>query len=70
MASEKQRLTIRKMLRRVANVEMFDSVIGTGDDVADQIQGEIDALGGLDKLTSKQASNFIGSRIQLEEDEM
>jgi hypothetical protein len=70
MASDKQRLTIRKMLRRVESIRMFDSVSGCGDQIAADIRREIETRGGLDKLTSRQASDFIGSLIGLADDEM
>ena len=52
------------------HVQMFDSFSGNGAQLADEIQGEISKAGGMAKLSSKQASNFIGTLIDALDDEM
>jgi hypothetical protein len=70
MASDKQIQTIRKMLRRVEKIRDFDSFSMRGDEAAESIEKEMEALGGYAKLSSKQASVFIGTLIDWADDEM
>lgn len=69
-ASEKQCAAIRKLLRRVEHVRMFDSFSGTGPQLVDQVEDQIRQWGGMSKLTSKQASQIIDQLIGAVEDEM
>lgn len=71
-ASDKQRRAIGKLLRRVEHIRRFDSFPGSGEQLADEIWGQIGTWGGLDSLslTSKQASQLLDQLIGAVEDEM
>lgn len=70
MANDKQRLALRNLLRRVEHIQMFDSMSGSGAQLADEIREAIQKLGGTQKLTRKQASQFLDTLIGAVEDEM
>jgi hypothetical protein len=69
-ASDKQLKTLRGALRKLERVMQFDSFSGSGADVAADIHADIQKLGGMDKLTSKQASEFISQAFGMLDDEM
>lgn len=70
LCSDKQRMTIRKLLRRVENVHMFDSFSGNGASYAADVEDEIEKSGGIEKLTSRKASEIISGLISAIDDEM
>ena len=70
MATDRQRETLRKLLRRVENIERFDSFSGSGAQVADDIRTEIESLGGTKALRSRDASRMISTLIGCADDEM
>jgi len=70
MASPKQVAALRRMLARLGNVYMFDSSSGNGQQAADQIEREIQKKGGIEKLTGRQASEFIAHIGAMLDDEM
>lgn len=69
-ASDRQVHTIDHMLVRLRCVAMFDAFAGTGDQMADNIEGQIMAFGGRQALTRKQASQIIEAIACYIDDEM
>jgi hypothetical protein len=70
MASDKQRMAISRLLGKVENIRMFDSFGGNGEQMAEGIREQIQKAGGIKNLTSRQASEIIGSLICAADDEM
>ncbi|WP_448208135.1 hypothetical protein [Azospirillum sp. sgz302134] len=69
-ATDRQIGMLTRMLTKLDSVELLDSFHGSGADYAEKIRQEIDAAGGMDALTSKQASDIISRVKFLIDDEM
>jgi len=69
-ASEKQVSYLRKLIRRVERIQMFDSFSGSGAQLAQDAENQIAKFGGWNALTSKQASGLIDQLAGAADDEM
>lgn len=73
LATDKQVSALRRMLSRLQDVGMFDSVGGDGFGAAQQIRAEIRKLGGekgAEGLTRTQVSQLLDQVSALLDDEM
>ena len=69
-ASDRQVSAIRKMLRSLERVDMFDSMPGSGSSVAEEISKELRRKGGIDGLSRQEASDYIETLKSYLDDEM
>lgn len=70
LATDRQRIALRKMLQRLARVRSFDSRGGSGQGEADRIEAQIGQAGGWDALTRRQASDLLDTVSGMLDDEM
>jgi len=67
---DKQISYLNKLLHRVERIQMFDSFGGSGAQLADEVRDQVQRWGGMEGLTSKQASQLIDQLSAAADDEM